>query len=150
MFLETLLQHDRENWFNLVKPMCSLSSDQKPECYRDVILFLFDNNKIIWAREQDVGLTGRNPSVGLRSKPCRGQGPTANILPAVAETEPGSTFNQGDGQWVEGHPHKCLLACLLLSTEHHENRCAGPEKFWLGRPASWCVLLLLYSFAFLP
>ena len=95
MFPETLLQHDRENWSNLVKPVCSLSSDQKPECYRDINLFLFDNNKIIWVKEQDVGLTGRNTSVGLRSKPCRGQGPTVNMLPAVAETEPGAHLIKG-------------------------------------------------------
>lgn len=58
--LETLLQHDRENWFNMVKPIHSLSSVQ-PESYRGIILFLFDNIKIISIREQDLSLIGRNP-----------------------------------------------------------------------------------------
>lgn len=140
--LETLLQCDRENRPHMVKFTYSLSSVHQPECYRGIILFPLDNIKIS-IRERDLSLIGRNPEWKFEIQNCRGQGPTAIILPAVAETELESTFNQS-GWTVSRRPPTQTFVCLLGSF----HRIPWRQVLWGLKNSVWGDLLLAECFFF--
>lgn len=110
---------------NMGKHVYSLSSAQEPECYSSIILGPFDSGKITLIGKWDLSEIDRNLEWRFEIPNYRGQCPMVIILPAMAETVLAIQPSRGDKQWVEGHPHNPLLACLVLFIEYHEDRCCG-------------------------
>lgn len=100
---------------------------------------------IVWILigQRDLSSIDRNLEWKFEIQNCRGQGPMVIILPAVAETELAIQTSRGDKQWVEGHPHKPWLACLVLFIGCYEDRCCRAWNILYGE--TYCLVSVLSS-----
>lgn len=105
--------------------------------------FCFHLIVFILIGEQDLSSIGRNLEWKFEIQNCRGQGPMVIILPAVAETELAIQPSRGDKQWLEGHPHKPRLACLVLFIGCHEDRCCWAWNILYGE--TYCFVSVFSS-----
>lgn len=117
----------------MVKPIHSLSSVQ-PESYRGIILFLFDNIKIISIREQDLSLIGRNPEWRFEIPNLQRSRAHSHYSSSSGRDRTGKSIQSKgiDSEQKATHTNLCLLACFF-SQNTVKTGAVGLEKLCLAR-----------------